>query len=118
MNIEELRAYCLSKPCATEDFPFDETTLVFRVMNKIFGCINLDNVDYFCLKCNPEYAIELRDKYPGITGAWHWNKKYWNQIRPGGDITDSLVRSMIDHSYDEVVKKLTRKQREELLASF
>ena len=70
MDIEQIRAYCLSKPHATEDFPFDETTLVFRVMNKIFASIGLDNVDWFCLKCDPEYAIELREHYTGITGAW------------------------------------------------
>ena len=68
MDIEQIRAYCLSKPHATEDFPFDETTLVFRVMNKIFASIGLDNVDWFCLKCDPEYAIELREHYTGITG--------------------------------------------------
>lgn len=69
MDIEQIRAYCLSKPHATEDFPFDETTLVFRVMNKIFASIGLDNVDWFCLKCDPEYAIELREHYTGITGG-------------------------------------------------
>lgn len=115
MNIEEIRAYCLSKPQATEDFPFDETTLVFRVKNKIFACIGLDNPDWFCMKCDPDYAIELRDRYPAITGAWHWNKKYWNQVATReGDISDRLVRQLIDHAYDEVVKKLPRKLRDEL----
>ena len=105
----------LSKPHATEDFPFDETTLVFRVMNKIFASIGLDNVDWFCLKCDPEYAIELREHYTGITGAWHWNKKYWNQIAiTHGDVPDALIRSLIDHSYNEVVKKLPRKLRDQL----
>ena len=66
MDIEQIRAYCLSKPHATEDFPFDETTLVFRVMNKIFASIGLDDVDWFCLKCDPEYAIELREHYAGM----------------------------------------------------
>lgn len=115
MNIEEIREYCLGKPQATEDFPFDETTLVFRVMNKIFACISLDNPDWFCLKCDPDYAIELRDRYSGITGAFHWNKKYWNQL----DIThenvpDKLILELIDHSYDEVVKKLPKKLRLQL----
>lgn len=115
MDIEQIRAYCLSKPHATEDFPFDETTLVFRVMNKIFASIGLDNVDWFCLKCDPEYAIELREHYTGITGAWHWNKKYWNQIAiTHGDVPETLIRSLIDHSYDEVVKKLPRKLRDQL----
>ncbi len=117
MDIERIRAYCLGKPRATEDFPFDETTLVFRVMGKIFACVGLDDVDWFCLKCDPEYATELRERYAGITGAWHWNKKYWNQIAiTHGDVPDTLIRSLIDHSYDEVVKKLPRRLREQLAA--
>lgn len=110
MNIEEARLYCLGKYNATEDFPFDETTLVFRVENKIFACVDLMNTKWFCLKCNPDRAIELRDRYSGISPAWHWNKKYWNQL----DIEllpDTLVRELIDHSYCEVVKKLPKKVR-------
>ncbi len=115
MNIEQIRDYCLGKPCATEDFPFDDTTLVFRVKNKIFACIALDNPDWFCMKCNPDYALELRDQYTEITGAWHWNKKYWNQVAiTWGSVPDSLIRHLIDHAYEEVVKKLPRKVREEL----
>ena len=72
-------------------------------------------MDWFCLKCDPEYAIELREHYAGITGAWHWNKKYWNQIAiTHGDVPDALIRSLIDHSYNEVVKKLPRKLRDQL----
>ena len=115
MNVEEIRAYCLSKPGATEDFPFDETTLVFRVEHKIFACIGLDNVDWFCLKCDPDYAIELRERYAGITGAWHWNKRHWNQIAiTHGDVPDSLIRHLIDHSYDEVIQRFPRKLRGQL----
>lgn len=106
MDIESIRGYCLSKPMATEDFPFDDDVLAFRVMNKIFACISLKNPDWFCLKCNPDYAIELREHYPSISGAWHWNKKYWNQLAQGKDLSDDMVRQLIDHSYDEVVKKL------------
>ena len=113
MDIEQIRAYCLSKPHATEDFPFDETTLVFRVMNKIFASIGLDDVDWFCLKCDPEYAIELREHYAGITGAWHWNKKYWNQVFLDGDADDRLIKHLMDHSYEEVIKKFTKKMRNE-----
>ena len=80
-----------------------------------FGPIGLDNVDWFCLKCDPGYALELREHYTGITGAWHWNKKYWNQVSTThGDVPDALVRHLIDHSYDEVVKKLPRKLRVQL----
>ncbi len=111
MNIEDARIYCLSKQGATEDFPFDETTLVFRVENRIFAITDLDNTEWFCVKCDADRAIELRDSYPQIAPAWHMNKKYWNQM----DIErlpDSLVCELIDHSYDEVLKKLPKKIRE------
>lgn len=114
MDIESIRNYCLAKPDATENFPFDDDVLAFRVMGKIFACISLSSPDWFCLKCAPDYAIELRERYPSIKGAWHWNKKYWNQLAQGDDLSDEMVRHLIDHSYDEVVKKLTRKQRESL----
>lgn len=115
MNIEDIRLYCLGKPQATEDFPFDETTLVFRVMGKIFACISLEHTDRITLKCEPDYALELRERYACITGAWHWNKKYWNQIDiTSGDVSAALLRRLIDHAYDEVVKKLPRKLRAQL----
>ena len=101
----------MGKQGATEDFPFDETTLVFRVENKIFAITDLDNTEWFCVKCDADRAIELRDSYPQIAPAWHMNKKYWNQM----DIErlpDSLVCELIDHSYDEVLKKLPKKIRE------
>ena len=111
MNIEDVRIYCLSKQGATEDFPFDETTLVFRVENKIFAITDLENTEWFCVKCDADRAIELRDSYPQIAPAWHMNKRYWNQM----DIErlpDCLVCELIDHSYDEVLKKLPKKIRE------
>lgn len=115
MNVEQIREYCLSKYQATEDFPFGENILCFRVMNKIFACIDLEHTEWFCLKCDPDYAVDLRDRYPSITGAWHWNKKYWNQVAVDGEgITDVLVKHLIDHSYEEVVKKFPRKVREQL----
>ena len=110
MNIEEARLYCLSKMNATEDFPFDETTLAFRVENKIFAIVNLENVSWFCVKCNADYAVELRDKYPQIVPAWHMNKKYWNQLDISA-ISDEMFCSLVDHSYNEVIKKLPKKIR-------
>lgn len=111
MNIETIREYALSLPYVTEDFPFDEENLVFRLQGKIFACINLTNPDSVTLKCNPEYALELREAHPEIAGAWHWNKKYWNQNDLTGGLTDALLRGLVRHSYSEVVKKLTRKER-------
>ena len=113
MNVESLREYCLSLPLATEDFPFDETTLVFRVVGKIFAMLDLERPDVVSLKCNPVYALQLREEHPEISGAWHMNKKYWNQVNLSGHLEDEFVQGLVRHSYAEVVKKLTRKERAE-----
>ena len=113
MNVESLREYCLSLPLATEDFPFDETTLMFRVVGKIFAMLDLERPDVVSLKCNPDYALQLREEHPEISGAWHMNKKYWNQVNLSGHLEDELVQGLVRHSYAEVVKKLTRKERAE-----
>lgn len=114
MNIEDIREYCLKKKAVTEDFPFGIDYLTFRVGGKIFAGIPLEKPGVVQLKCNPEYAIELRDRYTCIVGAWHWNKKYWNEFTLDGGLSDKLICSLLDHAYDETVKKLTRKQRQEL----
>ena len=113
MNIEEIRNYCLTLPLATEDFPFDETTLAFRVLGRIFAMIDLDDTKWFVLKCEPERALQLREEHSEISAAWHMNKKHWNQIDLYGHLSDELVRTLIRHSYSQVVKKLTRKVRDE-----
>lgn len=113
MNIESLREYCLSLPQVTEDFPFDETTLAFRIGGKIFAMVNLEDTRWFVLKCEPDYALDLRDRYSEITSAWHMNKKHWNQINLFGSLSDSLVRSLVRHSYNEVVKKMPKRVKEE-----
>jgi Phosphopantothenoylcysteine synthetase/decarboxylase len=114
MNIEEIRDYCLSKRCVSESFPFDEDNLVFKVIDKMFALVNLENPDYIILKCDSEYAVELREKYNGIEGAFHFNKKYWNRIYLRGDVNSELVTSLIDHSYEEVIKKFTRKKEKSM----
>lgn len=111
MNIEELREYCLSLPYATEDMAFGEECLLLRVFNKIFACIGLERPDYFTLKCDPELALELRERYPEITAAWHWNKKYWNGISLHGSLEKDFIKSLVRHSYSEVVKKLPKSIR-------
>ena len=111
MNIEDARNYCISLPLVTEDFPFDETTLVFRIGGKIFAMMDLENTEWFVLKCFPDYALELRERYPEIAPAWHMNKKHWNQLNLFGSLPDNLVQSLIRHSYNEVVKKIPRKQK-------
>lgn len=114
MDIEIARDYCLSLPQVTEDFPFDETTLVFRIGGKIFAMMDLENTEWFVLKCEPEYAIELREHYPEIAPAWHMNKKYWNQLNLFGQLPDNLICSLIRHSYNEVVKKILKKIKKEV----
>ena len=109
MDIETIREYCLSKKGATESFPFDDVSLVVKVMNKMFILINLEGRNTIYLKCDPEQAIELRERHSAIQGAYHFNKKYWNQIHLLGDVDDKLIRKMIDHSYEEVIKKFTKK---------
>lgn len=108
MNIEEIRDYCLSLPQTTEDMAFGEEYLLLRVCGRIFACIGLERPNYFVVKCAPDYATELREHYPEITPAWHWNKKYWNQLSLCGSLSDTLILSLIRHSYHEVVKKLPK----------
>ena len=111
MNIETIREYCLSLPQATEDFPFDETILVFRVLGKIFACLNLERSEWLTLKCDADYAIELRESHSEIEPAWHWNKKYWNQLYLNGMLEDDMIKGLVRHSYNEVVKKLKKQDK-------
>lgn len=111
MNIESVREYCLSLPLATEDMAFGEENLLFRVCNKIFVCMAINGSDYLAMKCDPEYAEELRERYSDIAPAFHWNKKYWNQLTLRGSLDDELIKSLIRHSYSEAVKKLPKKTR-------
>ena len=111
MNIESVREYCLSLPHATEDFPFDETTLAFRIGGRIFAMIDLERTEWFVLKCNPDMAIELREKYAEIAPAWHMNKRHWNQINLFGYLSEELICSLIRHSYSLVFGKLPKALR-------
>lgn len=109
MNIEEIREYCLSLPHVTEDCPFEPDGLAFRLQGKIFAYLDLNNRDYFCMKCDPQYALQLREEHNEINGAWHWNKKYWNQVSYTGTLSDSVIKHLIRHSYNEVLKKLPKR---------
>ena len=110
MNIEEFREYCLSKKGVSEDLPFDETTLVFKVGNKMFALTDLEEIPVrFNLKCEPERAIELREDYEGIVPGWHMNKKHWNTVYGEKDVPDSSIMELTDHSYDLVFNGLKKK---------
>ena len=116
MYIDEFRAYCLSKAGTEESFPFDETTLVFKVMGKMFALTSLDADDFRVnLKCDPNRAIELRETYEDIIAGYHMNKKHWNTVIIEDSILDEdLIIDLIDHSYDLVVKGLSKKLKAEL----
>lgn len=113
MDIEIVREYCLAKKGTEECLPFDEFSLVIKVMGKMFILIDLEGTNMICVKCDPEYALELREQYHSIEGAYHFNKKYWNQIILDGDANEKLIKKLIDHSYEEVIKKFTKKLRAE-----
>jgi predicted DNA-binding protein (MmcQ/YjbR family) len=119
MNIEELRAYCIVKKGVTEEFPFDNETLVFKVMGKIFALTGLNNeAATVNLKCKPEYAIELREEYSeDIIPGFHMSKTHWNTVNYSGGLRDKFVKELVDHSYDQVVSGLTKKLQEELKRS-
>lgn len=119
MNIQQLRDYCISKKGVTEHFPFDDVTLVFKVMNKMFALSGLDKwergEESINLKCDPERAEELRGEYEGIIAGFHMSKKHWNTVAINtSDVSDNLVIELINHSYDLVVNGLTKKAQKEL----
>ncbi len=116
MNIEELREYCILKKGVTESFPFDEETLVFKVMNKMFLLTNINKDLSMNVKCDPEKAVDLREQYSSVLPGWHMNKKHWNTVDIDGSISDQQLKEWIDHSYDLIVASLTKKLQNELLS--
>lgn len=116
MNIEELRDYCLSKKGVTESFPFDEQTLVFKVMGKMFALSGLEHKPTKVnLKCDPEKSILLREEYDGlITPGFHMSKVHWNTVETEMNLPHKLLLELIDHSYELVVSKLTKRLKEQL----
>ena len=116
MNIEEYREYCLSFAGVTEEFPFDQYILAFKVKGKIFSLTNVDLFVSINLKCDPEIAVELREQYSAVLPGYHMNKKHWNTVLIDRSISDSRIREMIKHSYDLVVEKLPKGIRTGLLS--
>ena len=112
MNIDTYRSYCLLKKGVTEGFPFDENTLVYKVMGKIFSLANIEPFERINLKCDPETAIQLREQYEGVVPGYHMNKKYWNTVNINGTIPDDKIFQWIDASYELVVGKLTKRDRQ------
>lgn len=119
MQIDQLHDFCSSKKGVTEHFPFDDVTLVFKVMNKMFALVGLNHWEEgehkINLKCDPEKSLELRADYEGVNPGFHMNKKHWNTVTVNtSDVSDSLVIELINHSYELVVKGLPKKVRAEL----
>lgn len=115
MNIEEIRDHCLSLRGVEESFPFDDKTLVFKVMGKMFCLCGLENHPTSCnVKCDPEKAIELREEYAGVNPGYHMNKQHWNTIVFDGSFSDELGRDWISDSYDLIVASLPKKLKTEL----
>ncbi len=114
MDIELLREECLSLPYVEEKFPFDEYTLVFYVGSKLFALTDLQTPNSVNLKCDPEQAIELRERYMGIVPGYHMNKKHWNTVAFNADVSDKLILELLHNSYQLVWNKLPRKEREAL----
>jgi predicted DNA-binding protein (MmcQ/YjbR family) len=114
MNIELLREHCISKKAVTEEFPFDNDTLVFKVAGKMFALTSLSQPVSVNLKCDPEKVEELRQTYEAINPGYHMSKAHWNTVNFNEDVNDKLLLSMVNDSYDLVVNGLPKKVREQL----
>ncbi len=117
MDIVSFRLYCIAKAGTTEGLPFDNNTLVFKVMGKMFALCNVEHYTGFNLKCDPERAIELRAHYQGIEPGYHMSKKHWNTITVESDVPIELIKELIDHSYELVVKGLKKSDQQKLLSN-
>ena len=119
MNLENFYEYCLSKKAVTEHFPFDEDTLVFKVGGKIFASSSLSQWEKgeasVNLKCDPERAQELRAQYDDIKPGWHASKIHWNTVAINKEVKDTLVKELIDHSYELVFESLNKKMQAAIL---
>ncbi len=104
MNIDDFRTFCLSLPDVEESLPFDDVTLVFKVAGRMFAVVGLDHPIGFVVKCDPERAVILRDKYPQVKPAFHFNKKHWNSLLFEGSMSDRQLQQEIRHSYLLVVR--------------
>lgn len=111
MNLESFRDHCLPKPGVTEEFPFGEDVLVFKVYGKMFALSGMEEFESINLKCDPEQAALLREQYPAVLPGYHMNKKHWNTVMMDGSINDKLIKSWIDHSYELVAGKHSSSSR-------
>ena len=115
MDLAQFREYCLTKPQVTEGTPFGEDVLVFKIGGKMFALASLDEVPSTVnLKCDPDQALELRDRYEQVRPGYHMNKKHWNTVEIDSGLRETELRKMVDHSYELVVQSLPRTVRAKL----
>lgn len=116
MDLEQFRDYCLQKRNVEESMPFDESTLVFKLNNKIFALLSLkvERSNSCNLKCDPERAIALRSEFNSVTPGYHMNKKHWNTIRFNEEVNDQMIFELVDHSYELIFKSFSKKVQKEI----
>jgi predicted DNA-binding protein (MmcQ/YjbR family) len=112
MDIESFRQYCLSLPAVTEELPFGPDTLVYKVAGKMFALTDINTFESINLKCDPDLAVELRERYPAVLPGYHMSKKHWNTVLMDGSISNQLIRDWIRQSYDLVAASLPKATRE------
>ena len=118
MKLEDVEAHCRSQPGASEDYPFNADTLVFRIAGKIFALVShSDERERVTLKCEPELALHLRSQFEGVIPGYHTNKRHWNTVYLDAGIADDEIQDMIDHAYQRVVAGLSKAQRATLARS-
>jgi len=115
MDITQVREYCLQKTASSESCPFGDDLLVFKVVNKMFAILSLTVPYSINLKCDPDWAVTLRDSYTTIKPGYHMNKKHWNTIMLDGTLPAPFLQELIDHSYTLVVAKLKKADRERIV---
>ena len=116
ITLQDLREYCGKKPAAVETFPFDEETLVFKVIGKMFALTNITwEEPAVNLKCDPDWSMILREHYTAVKPGYHMNKRHWNTVTLDGSIPEDEFWEMVDHSYRQVVKGLKKVDREKLV---
>jgi predicted DNA-binding protein (MmcQ/YjbR family) len=115
MDIEKVRNWCLKKKGVTESLPFNEDTPVYKVLGKMFLLLNLNPPVSINIKCEPEMAVELRERYDAVTPGYHMSKVHWNTVELNGSVPDKYIYDWIDLSYNLVLSSLSKKEKEKLI---
>lgn len=119
MDVLTFRDYCLSLPLTEETTPFDETTLVYKIGGRMYVYADMVDFEHIAVKCEPDEAILLRERYPEITPGFHMNKRHWNTIATSGDLPDAFIREQIRRSYLLVLRQnVTPRARREQIESY